>query len=247
MPYTTDRVELKTRAKAAMRKAAPNIFLVAFVCLLLTNAPTFVTEGPTIRLMLQANSVEEMVYIYENSGISGGFLLTLATFAMSMFLNLVTCGWQLYTLRASREEETGGLETLFACFQQFWRFLSAVLLMGLFTALWTMLFIIPGLIAVYSYSQTIYIMLDHPEMSAMEAIAASKQMMRGHKAELFVLELSFFGWMLLAGFTFGILLIWLEPYMQISKANFYNAVSGWQPYVPQEPNLDPVPEEWWKQ
>ena len=247
MPYTTDRVELKTRAKAAMRKAAPNIFLVAFVCLLLTNAPTFVTEGPTIRLMLQANSVEEMVYIYENSGISGGFLLTLATFAMSMFLNLVTCGWQLYTLRASREEETGGLETLFACFQQFWRFLSAVLLMGLFTALWTMLFIIPGLIAVYSYSQTIYIMLDHPEMSAMEAIAASKQMMRGHKAEFFVLELSFFGWMLLAGFTFGILLIWLEPYMQISKANFYNAVSGWQPYVPQEPNLDPVPEEWWKQ
>lgn len=248
MPYTTDRVDLKTRAKAAMRKAAPNIYLVAFVCLLLTNAPTFVTEGPTIRLMLQADSLEEMVYLYENGGaVTGGIALTLATLAMNIFLNLVTCGWQLYALRTSREEETGSVETLFACFQQFWRFLSAILLMGLFTALWTMLFIIPGIIAAYSYSQTIYIMLDHPEMSAMEAIAASKQMMRGHKAEYFVLELSFVGWVLLSGFTMGILLIWLEPYMHVSKANFYNAVSGWQPYVAPEPDVTAAPEEWWKQ
>ena len=247
MPYTTDRVELKLRAKDAMKKAAPNIFLVAFVCLLLTNAPTFVTEGPTIRLMLKADSLEEMMYIYENGGVSGGFLLSLATLAMSIFLNLVTCGWQLYTLRASREEETGGLETLFACFQQFWRFFSAILLMGLFTALWTMLFVIPGIVAIYAYSQTIYIMLDHPEMSAMEAIAASKQMMRGHKAELLVLELSFIGWAIVAGFTFGILLIWLEPYMQVSRANFYNAVSNWQPYVAPEPDVTAAPEEWWKQ
>ena len=95
MPYTTDRVELKLRAKDAMKKTAPNIFLVAFVCLLLTNAPTFVTEGPTLRLMLKADSLEEMMYIYENGGVSGGFLLSLATLAMSIFLNLVTCGWQL--------------------------------------------------------------------------------------------------------------------------------------------------------
>ena len=248
MPYTTDRVELKLRAKQAMKKAAPNIFLVAFVCLLLTNAPTFVTEGPTLRLMLKADSLEEMMYIYENGGaVTGGIALSLATLAMNIFLNLVTCGWQLYALRTSREEETGSVETLFACFQQFWRFLSAVLLMGLFTALWTMLFIIPGIIAAYSYSQTIYIMLDHPEISAMEAIAASKQMMRGHKAEYFVLELSFVGWALLSGFTMGILLIWLVPYMHVSKANFYNAVSGWQPYVAPEPDVTAAPEEWWKQ
>ena len=248
MPYTTDRMELKTRAKAAMRKAAPNIYLVAFVCLLLTNAPTFVTEGPTIRLMLQADSLEEMVYLYENSAVvAGGALLGIATMAMSIFLNLVTCGWQLYALRASREEATGSLDTLFACFQQFWRFFSATLLMGLFTFLWSLLFVIPGIVAAYSYSQTIYIMLDHPEMSAMEAIAASKQMMRGHKAEYFVLELSFFGWALLSGFTFGLLLIWLEPYMQVTKANFYNAVCGWQPYVSAEAPSEPTPEEWWKQ
>jgi len=248
MPYPIDRIDLKTRAKAAIKKAAPNIFLVSILCLLLTNLPTFVTEAPTIRLLFRAESLEELLYLYENTDMgSSSFALTLATFAMSIFLNLVTCGWQLYALRASREEATGSLDTLFACFQQFWRFFSATLLMGLFTFLWSLLFVIPGIIAAYSYSQTIYIMLDHPEMSAMEAIAASKQMMRGHKAEYFVLELSFFGWALLSGFTFGLLLIWLEPYMQVTKANFYNAVCGWQPYVPEEAPSEPTPEEWWKQ
>lgn len=243
-----DRPALKAQAKAAIRKAAPNIYLVSIVCLLLTNAPTFVTEGPTIRLMLQAGSVEEMLRIYENSSLATtGFLLSIATAAMSIFLSLVTCGWKLYALRTSREEETGGLETLFACFQQFWRFFSAILLTGLFTFLWCLLFIIPGIIAAYSYSQTIFIMLDHPEMSAMDAIRASKQMMRGRKAELFVLELSFFGWAFLATFTFGLLNIWLEPYMQVTHANFYNAVSGWQKVLPEEQPFSAPVEEWWKQ
>lgn len=243
-----DRPALKARAKEAIRKAAPNIYLVSIVCLLLTNAPTFVTEGPTIRLMLQASSPEEILRIYESSALaSSGFLLGLAIMAMNIFLSLVTCGWRLYALRASREEETGGLETLFACFQQFWRFFSANLLMGLFTFLWSLLFVIPGIIAAYSYSQTIFIMLDHPEMSAMEAIAASKRMMRGRKAEYFVLELSFFGWMFLSAFTFGLLNIWLEPYMQVTMANFYNAVSGWTKVVPEEQPFTAPVEEWWKQ
>ena len=248
MSHLIDRIHLKTRAKAAMKKAAPGIYLVSILCLLLTNAPTLVTESSTIRLLFQAESLEELVYLYQNRGaVSGGFALAVATTVMSIFLSLVTCGWQLYTLRVSREEETGGVETLFACFQQFGRFFSAILLTGLFTALWTMLFIIPGIIAAYAYSQTIYILLDHPEMSVMEAIAASKQMMRGYKAQLFVLELSFIGWALVAGCTLGLLLIWVEPYMQVTKANFYNAVSGWQKVVPEETAFEPAPEEWWKQ
>ena len=227
MLYPADRPALKMRAKEAMKKASPNLYLVSVVCLLLTNAPTFVTEFPALRQMVNANSVEEMVHIYETSGAAaGGFALSLATMAMSFFLNLVSCGWQLYTLRVSRQEDHGGLETLFACFQQFWRFLSAVLLMGLFT---------------------IYIMLDHPELSAMEAIAASKQLMRGHKFEYFVLELSFLGWALLTGVTLGLLTIWLEPYMQVTKANYYNALTGWQKIEPQEEPAAAEPEEWWKQ
>lgn len=245
-----DRPTLKLRAKEAMKKASPGIYFVSFVALLLINLPDFVTNFPTIRLMLQADSLEQMMEIYESGGLATGSIgLALATYAMGIFLSIVSYGYQLYTLRVSREEEPGGLETLFACFQQFWRFFSAMLLIGLFTALWTMLFIIPGIIAAYSYSQTIYIMLDNPNMSAMEAIAASKQMMRGHKMEYFIMELSFLGWALLTGFTAGLLMIWLHPYQMVTFANYYNALSGWQKVKPEETvfTAEAEPEEWWNQ
>ena len=93
MLYPADRPALKMRAKEAMKKASPNLYLVSVVCLLLTNAPTFVTEFPALRQMVNANSVEEMVHIYETSGAAaGGFALSLATMARSFFLTLVSCG-----------------------------------------------------------------------------------------------------------------------------------------------------------
>lgn len=245
----TDRPALKAHAKGCLKAAAPNIYLVAILCLVLTNAPTYVTEGPTLRLMLQADSLEQAMEIYQNGGAVGGFALTLAVMAMNIFLSLVQCGWRLYCLRASRQEDTGSFETLFACFKQFWRFFSAQMLIELFVMLWTFLFIIPGIIASYSYSQTFYIMLDHPDMTPLEAIRASKQLMRGHKAEYFVLQLSFLGWALLTGFTFGLLQIWLEPYMQVTFACYYNGLTNWRKPEPVTAEAEPFPdpEEWWKQ
>jgi uncharacterized membrane protein len=196
--------------------------------------------------MLQANSPEQALEIYQNSGLGGGFALTLAVMAMNIFLSLVMVGWKLYCLRASREEDTGSVETLFVCFKQFWRFLCAQLLIELFVMLWTFVFIIPGIIASYAYTQTFYIMLDNPDLSPLEAIRASKQLMRGHKFEYFTLQLSFLGWAYLSIFTFGLLGIWLNPYMQVTMANYYNALTGWQPRQAEEPMFS-QPEEWWNQ
>ena len=245
----TDRAALKQHAKRCMKGCAPNIYLVSILCLVLTNAPTLVTEGPTLRLMLQADSPQQMLEIYQNGGPGGGFALTLAIMIMNIFLSLVMVGWKLYCLRVSREEEPGGAETLFACFKQFWRFYCAQLLMSLFIMLWTFLFIIPGIIAAYSYSQTFYIMLDHPDMSPTEAIRASKQLIRGHKFEYFSLQLSFFGWAFLSMFTFGLLDIWLQPYMQVTFAGYYNALINWRKPEPVSAEAEPFPdpEEWWKQ
>ena len=247
----TDRPTLKQHAKRCMKAAAPNIYLVSILCLVLTNAPTYVTEGPTLRLMLQANSPEQALEIYRNGGLSGGAALTLAVMAMNIFLGLVQCGWKLYCLRASREEDTGSFETLFVCFKQFWRFFCVQLLIELFVMLWTFLFIIPGIIAAYSYSQTFYIMLDHPDLSPLEAIRASKQLMRGHKFEYFTLQLSFFGWAFLSVFTLGLLEIWLQPYMQVTFAGYYNALINWRKPEPVSTEAEtepfPDPEEWWKQ
>ena len=247
MLHPADRPALKRKAKETLRSHSPRIYLVGILCSLLTTVGATATEWPTIRLLLRAESLEQMLYLYENStAVSTGFALSIATLAMTLFVNLVTYGWQLFTLRASREEETGGAETLFSCFQQFWRFLLAQLLMNLFITLWSLLFVIPGIIAAFAYSQTIYIMLDNPQISPLEAIGASKQLMRGHKFEYFTLQLSFLGWAYLSIFTFGLLGIWLNPYMQVTMANYYNALTGWQPRQAEEPMFS-QPEEWWNQ
>ena len=84
-----------------------------------------------------------------------------------------------------------------------------------------MLLIIPGIIAAFSYSMSYYIINDHPELSAMEAITLSKEMMAGHKMDLFVLYLSFFGWFILGIFTLDLGFLYLAPYNNATIANFY--------------------------
>ena len=74
----------------------------------------------------------------------------------------------------------------------------------IFTLLWSLLLIIPGIIKAYSYSMASYILADNTELTASEALTKSKEIMNGHKFELFVLQLSFFWWYLLGSITFGI-------------------------------------------
>ena len=99
-----------------------------------------------------------------------------------------------------------------------------LLLVGLFIFLWTLAFIIPGIIASLSYSMVFFVKLDNPDMGAMDVLRKSKQIMSGHKMDDFVLGLSFLGWVILGVFTFGILYLWLIPYMQVTYANFYNSI-----------------------
>ena len=99
-------------------------------------------------------------------------------------------------------------------------------LIAFFTYLWSLLFIIPGIIKMLSYSMSYYVLADHPEMTARQALNESKRITQGHKADLFVLYLSFLGWNILAWFTFGILYIWLIPYMQATVANFYRSLTA---------------------
>ena len=95
-------------------------------------------------------------------------------------------------------------------------------------ALWSLLFVIPGIIATYSYSMSFYILRDNPDMDANAARKASIEMMKGNKWKLFCLELSFIGWMLLSMLTFGILLLWVGPYMETAKAAFYEELKAKQ-------------------
>lgn len=100
------------------------------------------------------------------------------------------------------------------------------LLTALFTFLWFLLFIIPGIIKAYAYSMSPYLMAENPNMTATEALDESQRLMQGHKMDLFVLQLSFFGWFLLGIVTFGIAFIWVIPYMQAATAEFYLELCG---------------------
>lgn len=99
------------------------------------------------------------------------------------------------------------------------------LLMAVFTYLWTLLFIVPGIIKGLSYAMAPYIMAENEYyMTPNDAIKESMRIMEGHKMELFIIYLSFIGWILLSILTCGLLLIYVEPYMQTTLANFYNAI-----------------------
>lgn len=128
-----------------------------------------------------------------------------------------------YFLKISRNE-TVTYKELFSKMNMFWPYIAISFLTGLFVMLWSILFIIPGVIAALSYSLVFYIKLDNPELSALEVIRKSKEMMNGHKMDFFILNLSFLGWEILGIFTLGILYFWLIPYIQVTFAHFYNSL-----------------------
>lgn len=97
----------------------------------------------------------------------------------------------------------------------------AYLLKNVFIFLWALLFIIPGIVKAYSYAMTSFILADNPEMKSLDALEESKKMMDGKKGRLFLLDLSFIGWIILGILTFGIGLFFLAPYIYGARVQFY--------------------------
>ena len=136
----------------------------------------------------------------------------------------------------------------FCGFDDFWSAFKVNFLTGLFTFLWSLLFVIPGIIKGYSYSMSMYILAENKGKPALECIDESKAMTNGHKMDLFVLDLSFIGWILLGCITFGIALIWVYPYMNATYANVYNSLKPVKAETANEPEVilsltEPVSEE----
>lgn len=116
--------------------------------------------------------------------------------------------------------------TLSHAFSDYVRNAVSMFLVYLFTILWTLLFIVPGIIKGLAYSLTPFIVKDNPELSPNEAINLSMKMMKGHKFDLFYLYLSFIGWILLAMLTLGVGLLWVIPYLETTLAAFYQDVKN---------------------
>lgn len=122
-------------------------------------------------------------------------------------------------LRMKRKEEPG-VQSLFAFYtnKKVW---AVELLKNIYIILWTLLLIVPGIVKSYSYAMTEYILFDNPNIGAEEAINRSMVMMKGKKLKLFLLDLSFIGWFILALLTLGIGFVLLVPYIYTAHAAFY--------------------------
>jgi len=163
------------------------------------------------------------------------YLITLGIMSVAGALQVVawlvigslTYGLYMYYIVLIRDK-AGDFNLLFKAFSfsgnnlgLFGKTLGLYLLMSLYVFLWTLLFIIPGIVASYSYRMAFYLLIDDPEIEVSEALRQSKKMMHGYKTRLFYLDLSFIGWGLLCILTFGIGILWLAPYMLTSQTIFY--------------------------
>ena len=146
-------------------------------------------------------------------------LIGLVLFILALPL---TWGYQTLFLGAVRGGEATAKD-MFEGYNKelFSRVLTTTLLYYVYVFLWSLLLLIPGCIKAYSYAMTPYILKDNPEMKNNAAIEESMRMMDGHKLELFLLDLSFIGWAILSILTCCIGFLWLAPYMNMARVNFY--------------------------
>ena len=175
--------------------------------------------------------------------VGGTVMIILAALAMSVIYfvlgGVIELGYSRFNLELVDRQKEPEIGTLFGYFPQWKTAAAAKFLRGLYAFLWGLLFIIPGIVASYSYAMTGYILAEHPELTAGEAIERSKQMMHGNRFRLFCLQFSFIGWSLLCALTLGIGNLWLTPYVQAATAAFYREVSGTE-YVITPGEANPV-------
>ncbi|MCI1648151.1 MAG: DUF975 family protein [Bacteroides sp.] len=157
--------------------------------------------------------------LMEGANLSGNLFAPLRIILLLLLLP-VYYGYAIVFLDLLREKEVR-FQTLFDGFIDYGRILGTMLLAGLYKFLWLLLLIVPGIIKGYSYSMTLFILKDEPELKYNAAIEKSMKMMSGYKMKLFLLDLSFIGWAILCILTLGLGFLFLSPYISTAHAAFY--------------------------
>lgn len=200
------------------------------------GASIFSTEGGSIDFESSEVSTE-LGYDLESLNIDDNLMMILIPIILSIVsLALVftivliiiggamTLGYAKFNLKLV-DNKNPQFSDIFSAFGRLGAGFCLQFLRGLYTFLWSLLFIIPGVIASFRYALAPYILQEHPEMTASEAIAESKRLMDGNKWRLFCLDLSFIGWDILCILTLGLGFVVLRPYRQAAFTVFYREIS----------------------
>ena len=217
------RLELKMRAKEAFRRNYWPCVIVAFVMALING----LLSNSASNSNLETNTTEMgehgtamFLAIYSIVAI----VAIIALVAKIIIGNVLLVGGNRFFVINQTEDAKVG--TLLYGFKtgSVGNIVLVMFLRDLFTALWTLLFIVPGIIKHYEYLMVPYILAENPDMSQHQAFAISKRMMQGQKMDVFILDMSFLGWKILEGLTFGIAgIFYVEPYYQATLAELYTA------------------------
>lgn len=203
-----NRAELKQQAKSLIKGKIGSLFVVMLVyiviCFALMIIPSFMTVSESALVATLGNILS--------------IVASLAVMPIAM-------GYYLVYLDVAKGQEVA-VRRLFDGFNYFVKVVILTILVGVFTCLWTLLFIVPGIIKSFSYSQAFFILAENPDMRPIDAITESRRMMDGHKWEYFVLSLSFILWILLCYVTCGIAMIYVMPYMTTTLVLFYLKLKG---------------------
>lgn len=203
-----NRAELKQQAKSLIKGKIGSLFVVMLVyiviCFAIMIIPSFMTVSESSLVALLGNILS--------------IVASLAVMPIAM-------GYYLVYLDVAKGQEVA-VRRLFDGFNYFVKVVILTILVGVFTCLWSLLFIVPGIIKSFSYSQAFFILAENPDMRPIDAITESRRMMDGHKWEYFVLSLSFILWILLCYVTCCIAMIYVMPYMTTTLVLFYLKLKG---------------------
>ncbi len=231
------RLQLKLQAKKTIQETKPSPILISVLYAGILLLFSFlqnrllgignINYGKYLSMLEEAVSTEQMYRIMEQLYQHFDFSVqaTLLRIVIRAISLLITAGFSIYCLRISRKIPSGA-GTLFDGFGMILKIFALTICQILFITLWTLCFFVPGIIAAYSYRQALYLLLDHPDWSPLQCLRASKEMMRGRRMELFVLDLSFLLWALCTGIPYlGVLVsIWLYIYQELTMVNYYNSL-----------------------
>lgn len=224
--------DYKNAALAALKGNWAPAVLATVVFFLVASLACTPATVPTLTGALDPAAISSMASAGDIAGVMGLYSRVMRWNSLSSLLSIflvsvVAIGFYNAFLRLLRNGDNRLTSNMFEiAFKNYWHKVWGYFLMSLFIALWSLLLVIPGLIKVFSYAMTPYILEEYPELSANDAIDLSRAMMKGRKFDLFWLYLSFLGWGILCIFTAGIGLLWLLPYMQASEAAFYEDVKA---------------------
>lgn len=216
--------ELRAQARENLRGRWALAIAVALVACLLGGLLVGMSFIPNRN---EASS-EDWRYNWAKIDLSGDLDVSVAPLGLVGFIlgGAVQLGYAGILLK-QQENRDYEFRDLFSQFHRFGQGFAQKFLRGLYCFLWGLLLIIPGIVKSYSYAMTPFIMADHPHLTASEAIDRSREMMDGHKGDLFLLHLSFIGWDLLAALTLNIGHLVLNPYKNAAQAAFYRELAGY--------------------